>query len=98
MGRAPAPLPTPALAALVAYGRSCGRPAGDVLADVAGGLVHRWDLAVDPGALPLAGAGAPEPAVLAALAGAGGGSAGSAPDLLGQVHEALLDRGHRRRR
>ena len=99
MGRAVAS--PPALDALVTYGRSCGRPAVDVLADVAAGVVHRWALPVDPATLPLATAagapaGPPDRAVTAALAGAG--PAEVAPDLLGQLHEALLDRGHRHRR
>jgi hypothetical protein len=91
---------SPALDALVAHGRAGGRPAAGVLAALAAAIVEVRGLPVDPAALPLsalaggAAAAAPEPAVVAAL----DGHPGPAPDLLGHVHEALVDPGHRHRR
>jgi hypothetical protein len=107
MARAPAR--QSALDALVIHGQASGRPHAQILADVAAGLIQRRNLPVDPAALPLAAiagppaggpgrgpGGDPDPAVMAALGAADPDHL--APDLLGQLHEALLDPGHRRRR
>src|SRR4051794_3169813 len=93
------PRPPTTLDALVDHARASAQPPGDVLADVAVGLagVHGR---VDPATLPLARLGTnperePDRAVIAVLRAAPPDEL--VPDLLGQLHEGLLDAGHRRR-
>jgi hypothetical protein len=96
MGRSRAASPT-TVSTLVERARASGRPAADVLGDVAVAIAEGRGVDLDtagPGAL--ARPAATDGAVSALLRGAPAAEVG--PDLLGQVHEGLLDAGHRRRR